>query len=324
MNLADNSVNQSAVVDFLKSITLFHSLDEEQLRKLARTLQVRQFRQNEVIVRQGEAAHAFFIVADGAVAVYKRPATRASSAVHAPAGRGATAGAGAGAGAGVGASSELGPMVAALKVGHCFGERALIKSEPRAATCVALSQVTCLAMDRTVFTDVLSDLDNLLGTYTDSIYESTDATVALTRHVTTFNQLAGAARELAAEIAVEESDPAVVDAAAYARVLLDVLAAASAELGVAELLQRMFSKAATYLACEAMMMFDVAGGGVDNHGNRRLLCAGTRVVRSGRSSVHAYAARNRSRSTTQQSRYLPWEGIIGECLDTTEPAVVNK
>ncbi|RYY34461.1 cyclic nucleotide-binding domain-containing protein [archaeon] len=48
----------------------------------------------------------------------------------------------------------LGPVVAELSKGMFFGERALMTSEPRAATCVAASRVVCYALDRRGFEDV--------------------------------------------------------------------------------------------------------------------------------------------------------------------------
>lgn len=59
---------------------------------------------------------------------------------------------------GAGANNALGPVVAELSKGMFFGERALMTSEPRAATCIASSTVVCYALDRRGFEEVLSSV----------------------------------------------------------------------------------------------------------------------------------------------------------------------
>jgi cAMP-dependent protein kinase regulator len=50
----------------------------------------------------------------------------------------------------------------AYKVGDYFGERALIKNEPRAANVVAVSDCTLVSIDRHSVKRLLGPLENLL------------------------------------------------------------------------------------------------------------------------------------------------------------------
>ena len=62
-------------------------------------------------------------------------------------------------------AGRLGKIVGRLSAGDFFGERALIKNDKRAASCVAASSVDCVTLHRDVFTDVLSGVTSLLGDY---------------------------------------------------------------------------------------------------------------------------------------------------------------
>lgn len=44
-----------------------------------------------------------------------------------------------------------------------FGERALLKNEPRAASVVALGYVDCLVLERADFVSLLGPLESILG-----------------------------------------------------------------------------------------------------------------------------------------------------------------
>lgn len=56
-----------------------------------------------------------------------------------------------------------GEVCARLTRGSFFGERALIKDEPRAATVTAVAESKCLAMDRASFIRLLGPLTELLA-----------------------------------------------------------------------------------------------------------------------------------------------------------------
>ena len=133
-------------VTFLKSVPLFHSLSEDQLERLAVKMQAQRFDDDKVIVLQGDEGNQFFVIvegrvrmalcvcvsvsvclthADAQVAVHKRsPGDPVNS--H-------------------------GALVAELTGGDFFGERALIKSDLRAASCVAVGPVLCLVLSKDDF-----------------------------------------------------------------------------------------------------------------------------------------------------------------------------
>ena len=53
------------------------------------------------------------------------------------------------------------------KTGDYFGELALLKNEPRAASIIARSDCACVSMDRHSFKRMLGPLDNILKRNTD-------------------------------------------------------------------------------------------------------------------------------------------------------------
>ncbi len=57
--------------------------------------------------------------------------------------------------------AESGRELARVGEGGCFGELALLRSEPRAATVMALSDASCLTLSREQFAGLLGSLDTL-------------------------------------------------------------------------------------------------------------------------------------------------------------------
>ena len=66
-----------------------------------------------------------------------------------------------------GSATEVCPR---LGPGSFFGERALIKDEPRAATITAVVDSVCLAMDRSAFLRLLGPINDILSRQAD-LYE---------------------------------------------------------------------------------------------------------------------------------------------------------
>ncbi len=60
--------------------------------------------------------------------------------------------------------------------GDYFGERALLKDEPRAATCVAKGQVEVLQIDRSAFSALLGPLEEIMSKRVES-YSQPSASV---------------------------------------------------------------------------------------------------------------------------------------------------
>ncbi len=83
----------------------------------------------EVVVRQGEAADAFYVIADGSVEVIKEPPGRAPQAV------------------------------ARLERGQYFGEIGLLQNVPRTATVRARDRTELLAIGRDAFVELVAESD---------------------------------------------------------------------------------------------------------------------------------------------------------------------
>jgi CRP/FNR family cyclic AMP-dependent transcriptional regulator len=104
------------VEDTLASIELFADLDKSDISRLAKATIVREFKKGDVIVREGEAGVAFYVIAQGSVEVIK----------------------------GLGTASEQ--VIGTLKAGSFFGEMALFDNHMRSASVRAASDCQCLVL----------------------------------------------------------------------------------------------------------------------------------------------------------------------------------
>jgi len=106
-------------------------MDNYERTKLADAVKEWRFKPGEVIIRQGESGDEFFIVTDGqAKCVMKID----------------------------GKDVE----VMKYKVGDYFGEVSLLKKEPRAASVIAVTTVTVVYLDSSMFDRVLGKLEDIL------------------------------------------------------------------------------------------------------------------------------------------------------------------
>lgn len=116
---------------FLKAVPIFATLTPDEILTIADTLQPVVFKAGEAVVSQGDAhADRFYIVEDGELKAEIR--------------------------------GVPGEVCERLRCGSYFGERALIKDEPRAATVTAVALSKCLAMDRAAFLRLLGPITELL------------------------------------------------------------------------------------------------------------------------------------------------------------------
>ena len=103
-------------------------LTPSDLESMALAVKRQSFSKGSVIVRQGEKGDVFYMITKGSVDVLR-------SNSH----------------------------VASLGVNSFFGEKALLSSDTRQATCVAVSDVECLTLLREDFVLLLGNMDNLLS-----------------------------------------------------------------------------------------------------------------------------------------------------------------
>lgn len=127
---AQNSINSAqSSLQALQKVKLLESLTVEQLKLVASSVQQLQYRAGDVIVHKGESGSVLYMIQSGTVAC-----------------------------------TDIGNGfgVVELKDGDYFGERALLASEPRAATVIAKTDVQVMALDQETFTSLLGPLQEVL------------------------------------------------------------------------------------------------------------------------------------------------------------------
>ena len=119
--------------DFLVKVEILRDMDPYERTQLADVLRPCVFENGDYVIREGDAGDVFFIVEEGtAVAVKSLHPGQAPLEVK-----------------------EYGPS-------DYFGELALIRHEPRAASIIATSQLKCVSLDRHSFKRLLGPLEDIL------------------------------------------------------------------------------------------------------------------------------------------------------------------
>jgi len=104
----------------LSDIFLFKNLSEDKIMRVVRSLERRRYETGEVIVRQGDEAHHFFLIQSGTISVTKD-----------------------------------GNQVRTLGRWDYLGERALLLEENRSASCTAQDPVICFMLEKNVFVEIV-------------------------------------------------------------------------------------------------------------------------------------------------------------------------
>mmetsp|Transcript_9580 Transcript_9580/g.11597 ORF Transcript_9580/g.11597 Transcript_9580/m.11597 type:complete len:772 (+) Transcript_9580:51-2366(+) len=124
MDKITQTLAQQMRIRILKSVPLLAMLTDDELIQVANSMRVQCFGPNEPIIREGEKGERFYIINDGEVAVYK---TNNGAEVE----------------------------ITRLSNQEYFGERALIREEPRKASIKAVGEVECLVLERAAFMKLL-------------------------------------------------------------------------------------------------------------------------------------------------------------------------
>jgi len=125
--MVTSSSNQTGNLSaFLGKLKLFESLNMESLSQLAKSLTLKTYSDGDYIITQGEIGEQFFVIYKGKVRITK-----------------------------TGDDGREVPLIS-LNEGNVFGERALIKKEPRAANVIAQGSAECYSLNK-------ADFANLLG-----------------------------------------------------------------------------------------------------------------------------------------------------------------
>jgi len=106
---------------------LFSQLDDDDKKAVFDIMQVKKFKENDVIIKQGESGDEYYIVESGKCEIFVQK------------------------------GSEPAVLVQTVTQGAGFGELALIYGSPRAATVIAKSDVTLWGLDRNTYRTTLME-----------------------------------------------------------------------------------------------------------------------------------------------------------------------
>ena len=139
---------------FLRKVSLFSSLNDHQRSQIADSLKTEKVHQDDIVVRQGEEGDKFYIVEEGTLVALK--------------------------------SVNNGPpkQMMRFSAGDYFGELAMLKDQPRAATIkVTSSSATILSMDRDTFKRLLGPLEHLMSSRSSKYSEEPPSSASLQKPV---------------------------------------------------------------------------------------------------------------------------------------------
>jgi cAMP-dependent protein kinase regulator len=118
---------------FLSKVPILSTMEPYERSKLADALQDHKVKAGDYVIKEGDQGNEFYLLMEG-----EAIATKVLNA------------------------GEEAKQVMEYKVGDFFGERALLKNEPRAANVLAKTDCSLVSMDRHSFKRLLGPLDHLL------------------------------------------------------------------------------------------------------------------------------------------------------------------
>ena len=124
-----------SVIKVLKKVSLFEGFDDAFFEKLSKALELKQFKDEEVIIRKGDVGDTFYVIQEGVVAIREVGQVERKS---------------------------LDKISLTLGAGDFFGERALLTGDVRSATVIAFGAVSLLCLKREDFERILGPLEHLL------------------------------------------------------------------------------------------------------------------------------------------------------------------
>ena len=117
----------------LKKVEILKSIDPYELGQICDALKTQNFKKGDVIIKEGDPGDVFYILDDGKAHAEK-----------------------------VFEKGKKAENVKDYESGGFFGELALLKNEPRAASIIADTNCRCLSLDRMAFKRLLGPLENIL------------------------------------------------------------------------------------------------------------------------------------------------------------------
>jgi|EP00505_MAST-04D_sp_SCG-Rhode-Island_P001977 cAMP-dependent protein kinase regulator len=119
--------------DFLAEVPILGSLEENERMEVAEALEQQEYKDGDVIIKEGDSGNTFYIVERGSVKCVQQP-TAGSEPVE----------------------------LCVLKTGDYFGEIALLTNRPRAASVIATTDTKVLCIRRKTFMRVMGPVSELL------------------------------------------------------------------------------------------------------------------------------------------------------------------
>lgn len=138
--LANSTLNKDkAVLDTLKKVPFLKDLEIEYLNKMANSVETKEFKKGTKLINKGDVGLEFYVLKSGTVLIedIEVGGTKFDD-------------------------QKLGP-------GAYFGERAIVKEEPRVANISATTDVTVLSLSRERFLEVLGPLEKLVMKTNDMV-----------------------------------------------------------------------------------------------------------------------------------------------------------
>lgn len=139
-----NQSESNRNIGFFKKVSLLSPLLKSELQLLDQALETKKFSKGQVIFRQGDEGEHFYIIKSGSVTGNKQSG---------------------------GKKNEF-----CLETGDFFGERALLKKEPRAATITCKTDVTLMVLSRHDFGEILGPLEDIMSRHSEE-YEKSQASI---------------------------------------------------------------------------------------------------------------------------------------------------
>ena len=119
--------------NFLENVPILESLKENERMEVAEALEQQQYKEGDIIIKEGDAGNTFYIIEKGSVKCVQQPS----------------------------AGSE--PVeLCTLGTGDYFGEIALLTNRPRAASVIAVGDCKVLCIRRKTFMRVMGPVSELL------------------------------------------------------------------------------------------------------------------------------------------------------------------
>ena len=132
-------MEKAQMVQTLKGVKILEGLTGTEMSQLANSMESSTFRAGETLIKQGDRGEKFFVLCKGEVAILKR-------------------------------ASDNSPEIELMRMTEgCFGERALMNDEPRAASVKATTDGHVYVIDRVNFEKHLGSLKELMQLHTQEL-----------------------------------------------------------------------------------------------------------------------------------------------------------